>query len=300
MTCSLSYIGRFAPSPSGPLHFGSLVTAVGSYLQAKSNDGKWLLRIEDIDPPREVVGASDAIFRCLDAHALHWDGQPSYQSQHSERYEARIQQLVEADLAYVCQCTRASLTKLGSGDCPCLKNKMSLAEGAIRFRHNQPIQTFEDRLLRRVTIPPEELTTQFAIRRRDGLFAYQLAVVTDDIEQGITEVARGADLLSATVFQLALYQAFKHTPPSFLHFPLVMNTSGLKLSKQNHAPAIVLSQASNNLTHALRFLGLSVPDNLLGALPEVILEWAVVNWNLDDVVAKTEQIDNRIEGPDRI
>ena len=290
-----SYIGRFAPSPSGPLHFGSLVTALGSYIQAKKNDGKWLLRIEDIDPPREVAGASADILRCLEAHHLFWDDEVLFQSKRLDLYHQKIDWLVEQGTSFYCQCTRAQLNQLAKDSlCQCANTKQIIANSAIRFKHTQPVMSFRDELLGEIEFMPDHLTKQFAIKRKDGLIAYQLAVVVDDIEQQITEVARGADLLPATAFQLALYDAFDKNAPRFLHFPVVVSEPGKKLSKQNHAAAVNNKCVSQNLVNALKFLGLPVAHGVAQYDPDTILMWAIENWQLRRLVAKTEQIDNRI------
>lgn len=298
---STQYVGRFAPSPSGPLHFGSLVTALGSYIQAKFNGGKWLLRIEDLDPPREVAGASDDILRCLERHHLYWDDELVYQSQRMDIYQQKIDWLLEKKFGFYCQCTRANLNKLRKNSyCPCFNQHQALPNNAVRFKHLNPIRSFDDKLLGKIEFQLNELPNQFAIKRKDGLIAYQLAVVVDDIQQGITEVARGADLLPATVFQLALYRAFDCVSPDFLHFPVVVSETGRKLSKQNHAPAIHENRVMDNLVAALGFLGLPVNSDMFASDPETILAWAIENWDLKKLVAKTEQIDNRIAQADSI
>lgn len=303
MSQNNQYVGRFAPSPSGPLHFGSLVTALGSFLRAKSQHGKWLLRIEDIDPPREVSGATDAILACLEAHHLYWDEEIVYQSARSDLYDEKIQWLSEQGFTYICQCTRAQLAKLQSGDvCHCATDIRSKTNGmgAIRFRYPEPDYQFNDELQGTVRFSAQSLPAQFAIKRKDGLYAYQLAVVVDDIQQGVTEVARGADLLEATLYQKALYQAFNCSAPKFLHFPVVVTEPGKKLSKQNHAKEVSANYASVNLIQALDFLGLSVPKDMHKEAPAVLLNWAIQVWDLTKLVAQPERIDNRIGYKDSI
>jgi glutamyl-Q tRNA(Asp) synthetase len=295
------YVGRFAPSPSGQLHFGSLVTALGSFLQAKSQNGQWLLRIEDIDPPREVFGASDSIMRCLEAHHLLWDGEVVYQSSRSNLYNEKIQYLSDQGLTYHCHCSRAQLVNLKLGQpCVCANQNLSIENSAIRFRNNNIPQQFYDELLGSVDFLNHDIPTQFTIKRKDALFAYQLAVVVDDIQQGITEVARGADLLDVTIFQLALYQAFDSPAPKFLHFPVVVSEPGRKLSKQNHAYKININDARTNLINALEFLGLSLIKELKQESAQNILNWAIREWDLSKIPAKTECIDNRIGQADSI
>ncbi|MGS2719195.1 tRNA glutamyl-Q(34) synthetase GluQRS [Paraglaciecola aestuariivivens] len=295
------YIGRFAPSPSGPLHFGSLVTALGSFLQAKKHQGKWLVRIEDIDPPREVAGATESILTCLEAHHLFWDDTVLYQSQRTALYQEKIQYLKQQGCTFYCQCTRAQLAELPANQlCSCVNATKVKQPAAIRFIYHRPSLEFTDQLLGQVSFKPEQLVKQFAIQRKDGLFAYQLAVVVDDIEQGITEVARGADLLDATFYQLALYQAFNAKPPDFLHFPLVTNAEGKKLSKQNHASEVSINSVSSNLFYALEFLGLAPPVELKSSEPELILLWAIQAWDVRQLTKQRACIDNRIGRADSI
>lgn len=301
VTLSSDYVGRFAPSPSGHLHFGSLVTALGSFLRAKSQNGQWLLRIEDIDPPREVDGASDSILRCLEAHHLLWDGGVVYQSSRSELYNDYIQYLTEQGLTYSCKCTRVQLAALRTGGlCHCVSKNLNSKNNAVRFMHHNSHQQFYDELLGKVDFLGHDKPSQFTIKRKDGLFAYQLAVVVDDILQNITEVARGADLLEATSFQLALYEAFDKPAPKFLHFPVVVTEPGRKLSKQNHASQVDINNVPMNLINALEFLGLSPIKGLIGESVQNILNWAIQEWDLSKIPAKTECIDNRIGQADSI
>jgi glutamyl-Q tRNA(Asp) synthetase len=295
------YVGRFAPSPSGPLHFGSLVTALGSFLQAKSHQGHWLLRIEDIDGPREILGASEAIVRCLEAHHLFWDGPVVYQSGRNGLYNEKISRLMEQGFTYFCQCTRKQLSELKVGQlCPCNTLSLGADSTAVRFRYDNYIGHFDDVLLGHVDFPVQACAGHFTIKRKDGLYAYQLAVVVDDIQQGITEVARGADLLDVTGYQLALYQALNHKAPRFLHFPVVVSQPGKKLSKQNHACALDLTRINLNIQAALEFLGLDVPRDLHTQTTDNMLTWAINEWDISKIVAKTECIDNRIGSLDSI
>ena len=300
-TATAKYVGRFAPSPSGPLHFGSLVTALGSFLQAKSNHGQWLVRIEDIDPPREAPGATDSILRCLEAHHLFWDGEVVYQSNRTALYNENIQNLHQQGLTYYCQCTRAELSRLKAQQrCHCASVLNTVRSGAIRFKFQNSNLQFYDQLLGQVTLQDKDVAGQFAIKRKDGFFAYQLAVVVDDIQQGITEVARGADLLDATLYQIALYKAFNKPIPKFLHLPLVLSSSGKKLSKQNHAEEVSTNSVSKNLIDALLFLGMRPPHEVQQSSAENILNWAIIHWDLTQLGTQTERIDNRIGLADSI
>lgn len=278
-------IGRFAPSPTGPLHIGSLVAAVGSYLQVKSKKGQWLVRMEDLDPPREEPGAADKILRSLEAHGLHWDGEVIYQSQRHEAYEAVIEQLIESNLAYPCGCSRKTLQTTAQkgkygliypGTCRkgLTKNSRQLAIRVLT--HNQRIGFID----KRTGEHGQRLETEigdFIIKRADGFYAYQLAVVVDDAWQGITEVVRGEDLVDNTPWQIHLQTLLNYPTPDYLHLAIVKNEQGQKLSKQTHAPALDNNQASANLETAIKVLGLAFPESLHNARPTEILDWAIPN-----------------------
>ncbi|EDQ00356.1 tRNA glutamyl-Q(34) synthetase GluQRS [Shewanella benthica] len=250
------YIGRFAPSPSGPLHLGSLVAALGSYLRARSQNGQWLVRIEDIDPPREIAGATDDILRTLEAYGLHWDGDVLYQSDRIYAYQSQIDTLMAQDKAYFCQCSRKQIKAMGGTyDGRCGRLTKPHHRGAIRIRNSAGIDRFNDLLMGEIKVDKDFATEDFIIKRSDGLYAYQLAVVMDDALQQITEVTRGSDLLIPTCRQISLFQMFEQTPPTWLHLPLVCTEPGMKLSKQNHAPAIDKAQPQASFNAALAFLG---------------------------------------------
>jgi glutamyl-Q tRNA(Asp) synthetase len=198
------YIGRFAPSPSGPLHFGSLVAALGSYLQAKSQQGKWLVRIEDLDPPREVIGASDLIIQTLEDYGFEWDSGIVYQSQRHDIYQSQIDHWIDKNNAYFCQCTRKQVKEDGGfylGHCKHLQHPEK--NSAVRLAMQHPVESFSDIKHGIIQIPSQLAHEDFIIKRRDGLFAYNLAVVLDDIDQGVTEVVRGADLIEPTGRQIS-------------------------------------------------------------------------------------------------
>ncbi|SGY93222.1 Glutamyl-Q tRNA(Asp) synthetase [Moritella viscosa] len=281
---SNSYVGRFAPSPSGPLHFGSLIAAVGSYLQAKSNQGTWLVRIEDLDPPREVSGASANILATLDAFGLHWDGDVIYQSQRSSAYQEAIAQLSQQSLTYYCHCTRKQIQAQGvfyQGQC---KHKQLAANNAaLRVTTTVPVYHFMDELHGKIEIEKALAAEDFIIHRKDGLFAYNLAVVVDDIYQGITQVVRGADLIEPTGRQLYLFEQFSQPAPSYLHLPLVSNADGSKLSKQNHAPGLDISQAKALLIDAFRFLALPVCNELQDLSIPHLLQWGTEHWSVKNL-----------------
>ncbi|CAH0532634.1 Glutamyl-Q tRNA(Asp) synthetase [Vibrio stylophorae] len=284
-----AYIGRFAPSPSGPLHFGSLVAALGSYLQAKSQQGQWLVRIEDIDPPREVVGASSLILKTLDAYGLHWDGTVRYQSEQLARYQAQIDAWLNTGQAYYCHCTRKTIQAMGGiyqGHCRDLG--LGPEQAAVRLRLDHPYYAFDDGLQGHIEANRALVEEDLLIRRRDGLYAYNLAVVMDDIDQGVTEIVRGADLIEPTVRQMALYRQLGVSPVNYVHLPLIVNADGQKLSKQNHAPAIDINQPQPALVAALRCLGLELPAALHRAPCEEMLRWAIGHWQLQQLPVTTK------------
>lgn len=252
------YRGRFAPSPTGALHLGSLCTAVASWLDARAAGGTWCLRIEDIDPPREVPGADAAILHCLEAHDLGWDGPVLFQSQRSEAYAAALDHLRRAGLTYPCDCTRRALRAQGGPYPGTCRGRTTPSPGAhaIRFRVPDGPLCFEDRLHSHQCENLPTTSGDFILKRRDGLWAYQLAVVVDDAAQGITDIVRGEDLLSSTVRQIALQKALAYPTPRYLHMPLVVDAAGQKWAKQTGAPALDNAQARSNLHRALTLLGL--------------------------------------------
>lgn len=297
------YRGRFAPSPSGPLHFGSLVAALGSYLQARSHHGLWFVRIEDIGKPREQPGSVDAILDGLAAFGMHWDQDPladpiqTYrgclvQSKRIERYQQVYRQLKQQSMLYTCHCTRKNIKKLGgiySGACAELGHEFS--DRAVRIKQHYPQGEFDDLLQGNVKVEKHLVDEDYIIKRTGGLFAYQLVVVIDDIDQGITQVVRGADIMELTPRQINLFNTFEVTPPSYLHLPLVMNPEGKKLSKQNHAPAIDCDNPRPELVKALTCLGLPTHQTkgLIENSVEDIIEWAIKNWDIRHIPAQLEQ-----------
>ncbi len=283
---SSAYVGRFAPSPTGPLHAGSLVAAVGSYLAARFAGGRWLLRIEDLDPPREVAGAGELILRSLDAHGLHWDGPVLLQSDRLEAYQEALEELRLRDLAYPCSCSRSELAATAvSGDFgpiyPGHCRTVSRHPGgryAWRVRTDGEAIAFEDHRIGQYGQRLEQDIGDFVIRRADGLFAYQLAVVVDDAWQGVTEVVRGEDLLDNTPRQILLQRLLGLPGTDYTHLPLVRDEQGQKLSKQTFAVALDDSQAVDNLFEALTVLSLAPPPQLRAATVDELLVWAVAHW----------------------
>ncbi|WP_440053998.1 tRNA glutamyl-Q(34) synthetase GluQRS [Pseudoalteromonas sp. T1lg65] len=277
-----SYRGRFAPSPSGPLHFGSLVAALASYLDAKAHHGQWLVRIEDIDTPRMIDGADSDILATLDAYGLHWDGTVVYQSQRHALYQDTLNTLNKLGLVYPCQCTRKEIKAMGGlYDNRCRNKSLPQSQNAIRIEQHFPITGFNDAIQGRVDIPPSLAHEDYIIRRRDGLFAYQLVVVVDDIEQGITHIVRGADLLEPTARQISLFNQLKQSVPFYSHVPLAVAKPGFKLSKQNHAPAINKTNPMPTLHAALRFLGQPVDSLENYDSSKALLQHAVQNYDFN-------------------
>lgn len=285
-----SYRGRFAPSPSGLLHFGSLIAALASFLDAKAtidangNCGKWLIRIEDIDPPREQLGASAAILSTLEAFGLHWDESVLYQSQQSELYEHTLNELQQQRLSYYCQCTRAEIKVLGGiYQGHCLSLKYSPQNNATRLINQHGIYQFTDIFQGEVGCNKNLAREDFIIHRKDGLFAYQLAVVIDDIFQNINHVIRGCDLLEPTARQLTLFATLNKQAPQYGHVPLAITEQGYKLSKQNKAPAIDNNNPQPTLIAALEFLGQAPDPDLIHKKVTDIISWAVKHWSREKV-----------------
>ncbi|MDE2139102.1 MAG: tRNA glutamyl-Q(34) synthetase GluQRS [Gammaproteobacteria bacterium] len=281
------YTGRFAPSPTGPLHFGSLVAALGGYLDARAHGGRWLLRIEDLDPPREQIGAADVILRSLDIHGLHWDGPVLHQHTRLAAYESAVANLSAEGWAYTCACSRREIADSGlrglegpvyPGTCrqgpPPGKSARALR---IRVPGDETLY-FEDCLQGPVRQDLAREIGDFVIRRADGCFAYQLAVVLDDAFQGVSRVVRGVDLLLSTPRQMWLQRRLGLPTPSYMHLPVAVTAAGEKLSKQTGARPLDNERPSLNLFRALEFLRQCPPPPLRGASPPELLSWATKNW----------------------
>ncbi|SEB09689.1 tRNA glutamyl-Q(34) synthetase GluQRS [Marinobacterium iners] len=283
----MSCIGRFAPSPTGPLHFGSLLAALASYLDMRSRNGEWLLRIEDLDPPREQPGAVDSILHTLDAFGLHWDGPVIYQSTRLKCYQDALEQLLDQGTAYRCSCSRKQLRTRGvTGlyDGHCRRHPPSAsASCAVRVIHPQAEQQFHDRIQGFRTYDWQNDRGDFVVFRRDGLFAYQLAVVVDDAAAGVTDIVRGSDLIDETPHQIALQTLLGYSTPQYAHIPVITNPAGQKLSKQNLAPAIDPGQRQQLLLRALSLLGQKPPADLATASRDELLSWAITHWNITAV-----------------
>ena len=278
-----AYVGRFAPSPTGPLHIGSLVTALASYLDARANRGQWLLRMEDIDPPREQAGAAQEIINSLISHGLQWDGDVLWQSQRSASYELCLQQLLDQDLAYYCNCSRSQLAASHGLHLDRCVNPATSDAAAIRLRIPNNTIHFDDRIQAKQQRSQADIGDP-VLKRKDGLYAYQLAVVVDDAAQGISDVVRGVDLLDASAWQIQLQNALGFKRVRYCHIPVIVGSDGHKLSKQSFAPALNDSQALANLRVALRYLQQpSAPD----ATDDIaaLLYWATEHWSPDAIPA---------------
>ena len=284
------YRGRFAPSPTGPLHFGSLVAAVGSFLEARTRGGDWLVRIEDLDPPRTRPGAADGILRTLERLGMNWDGEVLHQSRRTDAYRAAFERLRAEGWLQPCRCSRAQLAALPAnqarapGDelihpARCLPGShRSAAAAAWRFRAPDLEVSFVDRVQGLQVQNVAHSGGDFVVRRRDGLFAYQLAVVVDDAAQGMTDIVRGADLLDSTARQILLLQALQLPRPTYMHLPLAVDASGVKLSKSGNAPAVQHPAPSAPVVAALEFLRQEPPAGLECAPLDEVWAWALGHW----------------------
>jgi glutamyl-Q tRNA(Asp) synthetase len=280
--------GRFAPTPSGPLHLGSLLAAVGSFLSVKQVNGRWLLRIEDLDRNRVVPGLADQMLQTLESFGFEWDGVVEFQNNRIVYYEAALARMAAAGLCYACHCSRSQLAAQAlepaeelvyPGTC---RNGPAANQGphALRFRIDtlQARVSFEDRLQGLTSEDCRHTAGDFVIRRRDGYFAYHLAVVVDDELQGVTEVVRGCDLLSCTSRQILLQQALGYRTPGYAHLPLLLEADGRKLAKSRHAVPLDTDRAASALWEALRWLRQEPPPELAGASIREIWAWALPNW----------------------
>ena len=287
------YVGRFAPTPSGYLHFGSLLAAVASYLDAHHHQGRWLVRMEDLDTPRNVAGASEHILRTLQAYGLHWDGEIIKQSDRLELYQQTIDSWLSTGQAYYCDCSRREvIAHDGVYPGTCRHRQLPAApDHAVRVRVGQQPIIFEDRLQGIVSQSLINTSGDFIIRRRDGVIAYQLAVVLDDIAQGVTDIVRGADLLDSTPRQLWLYQLLKQPVPRYLHVPLIMRHDGEKLSKRLGSAPLEDDQAVTTLYRALCILTPDPPATLRTAPVRQQLEWAVAHWQPQRLPATLQMLD---------
>lgn len=279
------YIGRFAPSPTGPLHFGSLLAAVASYLEARRHGGQWLVRMEDIDPPREQPGASDLIVQALDAYGFEWDAPITYQSSSDDLHHIGLQSLIDDAMAYACGCSRRDLahaprSPLGiiyPGTC---RDGSNAAETSVRvMTDDNPIE-FDDGLQGPQSQRLQSESGDFIILRRDKLIAYHLAVVVDDFHQGITDIVRGIDLMDSTPRQIYLQRLLNYPTPRYSHIPVAVHPDGSKLSKLTGAAALPLDGAAAMLVGALSALGQQPPPEIARDTVASIWQWALHNWDM--------------------
>lgn len=291
------YCGRFAPSPTGPLHIGSLIAAVGSYLEARAHGGQWLVRMEDLDPPREMPGAADLILKTLETYGFEWDGEVLRQSNRFPTYEVALGNLKQHGLLYPCGCTRKEIADSAvsgiegpvyPGTCRHGLSPRKVAR-AWRVRLDERAIAFEDAVQGYISQNLAHDIGDFVLKRADGFYAYQLAVVADDADQGITHVVRGADLLDSTPRQIYLQQLLGKPTPQYAHLPVAANAAGEKLSKQTRAAPLSLSAPSPALWQALNFLGQQPPVELAGSDLPTLWQWARKNWNLS-AIPRTKSI----------
>lgn len=289
---STSYVGRFSPSPTGPLHFGSLIAAVASYCDAKANNSQWLVRMEDLDKPREMAGAADDILRTLEAYGFEWDGDLIYQSQRAEAYERALDELKKQGVIYPCTCSRKEIADsaithgIEGAIYPrtCLRHASEAnIHAASRVIVLDADITFFDAIQGEITQNLARDIGDFVVKRADGLFAYQLAVVVDDAAQGVTHIVRGADLLDSTPRQIYLQRLLGFPMPHYAHVPVAVNAAGEKLSKQTLAKAIASEAAPALVFEALIFLGQQPPAEIKNATLTEVWRWAIANWNLSNV-----------------
>jgi glutamyl-Q tRNA(Asp) synthetase len=293
---SAPYRGRFAPSPTGPLHAGSILAALASYLDARARSGVWLVRIEDLDPPRETKEAAADILRTLEAFGLNWDESVVYQSRRSAAYEAALAQLDKQQLLYACNCSRQKLA--GATVYPGWCRGHHIVRGgatALRCKVTDTQIAFTDRLQGPYAQQLAQDVGDFIVHRRDSLFAYQLAVVVDDAWQGVTDIVRGIDLIDSTPRQIYLQQQLGYPTPRYAHVPIVVNADGQKLGKQQYAEAVDSARPGPVLFKTLQRLRQHPEPALARSAPAEILAWAIANWRPQNL-AGLRQIPE-IEGP---
>jgi glutamyl-Q tRNA(Asp) synthetase len=304
----MQYIGRFAPSPTGPLHFGSLVAAVASYCDAKKNNGKWLIRMEDLDKSREMAGAADAILQQLERFGFAWDGAIVYQSQRADIYQEYLQHLKRDGLVYSCSCSRKEIAdssivngidgaiypktcynkisqntpQNSSSNFNAAASRIDIGSQRINVDNAEKISFF-DAIQGEIAQTLQTDVGDFILKRKDGFFAYQLAVVVDDALQGVNHVVRGADLLDSTPRQIYLQRLLSFTTPNYTHVPVATNVAGEKLSKQTLAQPLNSSLNTQQLFDTLHYLGQNPPAELKVANLQECWSWAISHWNLANV-----------------
>lgn len=295
MTTSINatYQGRFAPSPTGPLHFGSLIAATGSYLQARHQNGLWQLRVEDIDPPREVEGATKSIIHMLDTYGFEWDGEILYQSQRLELYQEYLELLLKDGLVFPCSCSRKDITERQK------QTKSNVYPGTCRNQKHNPHNQFAYRIYAHQGnvsfndgIQGQQLFSlaneigDFVVKRADGFYSYQLAVAIDDAITGITEVVRGSDLLDSTPRQIHVQHSLNLSTPRYMHLPVATNARGQKLSKQTFAQPLNKENSIETLWQVLQVLGQSPDTELKTASLDELWQWAISHWDVEKIPRK--------------
>ena len=287
---SQPYKGRFAPSPTGPVHFGTLTAAVGSYLQAKVNNGEWLIRMEDVDTTRKVEGSDKEILDTLEAFGFEWHGEIIYQSEQTGHYEKALEQLINQSLVFPCLCSRKQLTKIDSDIYPgtCRDRKLpEKNEHALRLLARNITIEFSDIVMGKQSQNMAQQCGDFVIKRHDGLFAYQLVVVVDDALQNITEIVRGSDLLDSTPRQIYIQQLLGYATPAYCHLPLAVDSDGNKISKSEGATKVDIKNREKLICSVLTFLGQQPPADLPGCSIDDIWSWAIENWDVTHIPSKT-------------
>ena len=295
------YKGRFAPSPTGPVHFGTLIAAVGSYLQAKKNHGEWIIRMEDVDITRKVEGSDTDILHTLETFGFEWHGEVIYQSQQTEHYEHALEQLISQSLVFPCSCSRKQLatsdtdqvdSQIYPGIC---RNRQlpetrtdETREHALRILAEDITIKFDDAVMGEQSQNIKQQCGDFIIKRRDGLFAYQLAVVVDDALQNVTEIVRGSDLLDSTERQIYLQQLLGYPTPAYCHLPLAVDAGGNKISKSEGAAKVDIKNREKLICSVLEFLGQDPPADLSGCNLNDIWKWGADNWNIGQVPANKD------------
>ena len=283
-----TYRGRFAPSPTGPLHLGSLLTAVASYLDARAHHGKWLVRIDNIDPPREMPGASSLILATLEQHGFRWDESVLYQSTRKSAYEEVLGHLEKSGLSYLCSCSRKLISQIATigmlgpiypGTCRDAGIHLDGEQHSVRLKTDDTRVSFEDRIQGQQQVALNQEIGDFVIRRADGFYAYHLATAVDDHYQGITHVVRGRDLLENTFPQYFLQSKLNYPHPAYTHIPIVTLEDGTKLSKQSGAAPISSAHPQKNIVQILNMLGQKCPNELHTESLDILWNWAIANWN---------------------
>ncbi|WP_371193646.1 tRNA glutamyl-Q(34) synthetase GluQRS [Glaciecola sp. SC05] len=291
------YVGRFAPSPSGPLHFGSLVCALASFLHARQANGTWLVRIEDIDTPRVDTSTIPIILDSLLAHGMQWDAQPIYQSQRCEHYQHIINTLADKLEVYACKCSRKNIRARSEHyDQHCRDLNLPFKNYAVRWKNNIQRTRFCDLHYGMLDISNHVVKEDPVLKRADGVYNYLLAVVADDLEQQVTHVVRGADLIDTTPLQISFFEALHAISPAYMHIPLAVDMHGQKLSKQQCAPALDSHQAIHNLKNALVFLGLPAATHSKIDNVDTLLNWAIEHWQPQLMGLQTEILVSQTNG----